>query len=696
MKSKEYLFRLQVFQQTISTLYTYPLRIYKNNCQKNFTDELEKNGDAIKLHKVLSPNQKYNANQLILHLKNYISNNPNVNSDKIFTILKPYSKNLSNYIWEIHSGNSLSFTHDIKEDERIKIYLMIYDLYTKKYIDQHFTKPYNGNCFIGMKNIFIKLNEEYTICIGRLFTKEEDINLIIKNVINNFNFNYMNIFELTKSAKKRRAVDNLYLDNSITNIRDAFDLFLKVIKQLPNNISKEEIENVSVFIYRIIRKKQLPANICTARLQLTFNNNLLTIKSNIDKNHQYDEYQQYYINRFETNKDLFRSEYTSRAKNYLNKKYSGLRHDNYEPIDELLKRICYRLNADGGCYIRYNISDQKLEAKSNFGKSNYIEGIENFIKAINNNKDEVEKSRVLKVIKNYFNNEYQHDINKLIIRNLDSKDLLQPIDNQPILSNIAIPITFRHKLLGVLLIDSFRKNNYTEDDINIILSLSDALSVQIFDQIVEKNLFKIIENVPNQAELTEENTLDDRFTNLVKSINKIFFSYGVAIWNYDGNEFTLSATTLKIPKNEQQKKIKKNTDNLIWEIFNDNRIKLYNIKNGSDGFNCCNPKKYDPRINCIEIYPIKGLDKNIVGALSIYNATKDDYRAIDEQSLKSVVKHIEIFFNIIKTFKDQKELVHKNALHDISSKLNMIKDKTSQLKNIILEDFKELNHQARH
>jgi putative methionine-R-sulfoxide reductase with GAF domain len=698
LQLKEYLFRLQVFQQTISTLYTYPLRLYKNDCYGNFVKELEDSGDALKLHTILSSNKSYSIDQLMEDIKLHIKNTPDKSQKEISDILEPYVEKLSSFMWETKASNSLTFTRDIKDNKRIRMFLMLYDLFKIEYIDTHFKEPYNCNCFIGMKNIFVKLTDEYTLCVGRLFTTDQRLNDIIKEMIQKYNFNNMNIFELTKIAKKRRIIDSKLLKTSIPTIKSSFDLFLNSISKLPDDISKEEIEKVSIFIYMITKHNLLESTIVTNRLKLTYKNKQLQISNNsVDKEFIDDNYQ-HCCNKFESYRDLFRSEYTSRAKNYLNKKYSGLMDDNYIPIVELLKRICNRLNADGGFFIRYNIADDKLEASAPYGDIEYQKGIKTLINSINTHQKKADKSRVLRIIKNYFDKEYKYDIDKLIFQNLERKEILQPVKDKPILSNIAIPVTFRHKLLGVLLIDSFRKDNFTDDDINIILSLSDALSVQIFDQIVEKNLFKIIENVPNQAELTNGQTLKIRFQNLATSINNIFFSYGVAIWshNSEDNTFTLESTTLPIPDDIKSQKIETNSNDIIWNIIKNNKVQTYNIKDDLSRFICYNPNEYDSRINCVEIHAIEDTQGHTIGALSIYNASKDDYKAIDEQSLKSVMKHLQIFFNIIKTFKEQKELVHKHALHEISSKLNMIKNKTRQLKNILFENFRDIDRHARH
>ncbi len=696
MDLKERNFRLQVFQQSLSTLYMYPLRLYKNSCYEVFLDVIGENLKTI--HQKLSPGELYEPQKAIEVLQKTIKENPKSIDKELFELFEPYGEELIEAIWETKPSNSLTFVRDIKDNKRLWIFLMIYDLFPRDFIDCKF-KFYARDCLIGMRQIFVKLNSDYTLCVGRLFTQKQDRDEVVKNLLENYDFDNLNIFELTKVSRKRKLYDEKILTSKIKNIKKAFEIFLQSISQLPDNIAKEEIEKVAIFIYMITKDSvQKDAYIQTSKLSLEYKSNKLTIKKNSTDQEKYTDKYRKCISKAENYKDFFRGEYTSRIKTSFTKKYSGLRHkDSFSPVEELLGRICSRLEADGGCYIKYNVSDEKLEFAAGDGDKAYKDGIELYIEMINNSEHDIEsKSRVLKVISNYFNNEYQYDIKKLILHNLEPNTILQPVIGKRILSNIAIPVTFRHKLLGILLIDSFREGNFTNDDINLILSISNALSVQIFDQIVEKNLFNIMESVPNQAELGDSRALKKRFEKLATYMNNIFFSYGVSIWEYDQqiSKFTLKSTTLPIEKSDFIETYKDSGDLLndllpIYDQANFKCVEELSISS-SRQFICFNPRDYDERINCVKIYPIVQ-EKRLIGAFSIYNRSKEDYRAIDEQSLKSVHDYLRIFFNIIATFRKQKELVHSHALHEISARLNMTNNKTIQLRDLLFNEFKELD-----
>ena len=165
------------------------------------------------------------------------------------------------------------------------------------------------------------------------------------------------------------------------------------------------------------------------------------------------------------------------------------------------------------------------------GDAQYEEGMENLVKEVNNPEMNIRDiSRVLNVVEKYQSSDGQYDIDKIILKNLHKDDMLQPVEGKAVLSNIALPITFKHKLLGVLLIDSFRVGNFTDNDINLILSITSALSVQIFDQIVHENLAAIMNNLPQKPTLDDE-AIQQHFEDLTTYINNIFFSYGIAIWD---------------------------------------------------------------------------------------------------------------------------------------------------------------------
>lgn len=700
MNKKENLFKLQVFQQTLSTLYMYPLRIYKNNCYEKFQQEMIHRSEIKRLHELLIPNRDFDFHALFDVLKRVIKQTPQTIplESEVYKILELCSEKLRELMWETQSSDSLIFTREIKSDRRLWIFLMIYELFSKEFINKNFETPYRHQCLIDMQILYIKLNDNYTLSIGRLFTEEQDNHEIVKNILKNYNFDNMNIFELITLSKKRRTFNMHRLQEKTLRIKNAFRLFDEVKSQLPFNIEKEELELISIFIYMLSNSNNLSEeNIQTKRFILNFSNNRLTVTPKSNETTVYSENFITTLLKFENNRDFFRGEYASRLKSTLTKRYSGLREDSYSAISELLKHICRRLNADGGCYIKYTLADEKLEMIAGYGDDTYLKGVSKFIGKINSNEKNIQKqSRVLKVIRNYHNPECQYSIDELILKNLKPTELLQPVHGKKLLSNIALPLTFQHKLLGILLIDSFREGSFTENDINLILSISSALSVQIFDQIVEENLSSIMKNLPQQANL-DDNSIQQHFEDLTTYINNIFFSYGIAIWNYNEvkSSFNLKTTTL----NELKDKpciICKESNDLIFDLLDKEckYVENFNVQESSR-LSSCNPKQYDNRINCIKIYPVSD-GEQLIGAFSVYNNSIDDYKSIDEQSLNSVTKHLAIFFNIMNTIKEQRALVQSEALHEINARFNMVDDKTRQLKELVTINFKELDHYSRY
>jgi hypothetical protein len=362
---------------------------------------------------------------------------------------------------------------------------MIYDLFPQQFIDDNFDTCYITKCLIDMKSIYIKLSDEYTLSIGRLFNENYDTHDIVKNVIKDYDFDDLNIFELINLSKKRkisfRNIDKIFLA-----IQKAFQLFLESRSQLPDDIHKDELEQIGLFICLVTQDND--KNNCTfytKSLVLEFmNNNLiitpnLTNKKNIEKVEEFEDI----LEVFERNRDYFRDEYVLRLKSTLTKKYTGLKnYDNFTPIEDLLKHITNRLNADGASFVKYNLADDKLTLEAINGDDEYEKGIARIVAQINDKEPHtLRKSRVLNIIENYYKDDNKYEVDKLVLKNLNSNRILQPVKGKDILSNIAIPLTLQHKLLGVLLIDSFRADSFTKDDINLIFSISNLLSVQIFD-----------------------------------------------------------------------------------------------------------------------------------------------------------------------------------------------------------------------
>ena len=132
MNKKESLFKLQVFQQTISTLYMYPLRIYKNNCYEKFQEAVINRNDIRRLHELLIPNRDFDFHELFDTLKLIIKHSPQsipLNSEA-YHILEGYSEKLREVMWETQSSDSLIFTREIKGDRRLWVFLMIYNLFS--------------------------------------------------------------------------------------------------------------------------------------------------------------------------------------------------------------------------------------------------------------------------------------------------------------------------------------------------------------------------------------------------------------------------------------------------------------------------------------------------------------------------------------------------------------------------------------
>jgi signal transduction histidine kinase len=696
---KENLFKLQVFQQTISTIYMYPLRIYNNDCCEKFQKEMLYQNDIRKLHQLLLPNQPFNPHHIIEILQKRVKEDPqSICSDsEIYKLLESHAERLKELMWETHASNSLTFTREIKSNRRLWLFLMIYDIYTKEFIDENFEEPFFTKCLIDMQSIYVRLNEKYTLSIGRIFVNKEEYKGVVENILRNYDFDNMNVFELTTLARKRMNFQLHRVEKETKYIKKAFQLFLESISILPNNLHKEELEKVFVFIYMVTKNDNiLDSSIKIKEFILSFKDEKLSIHPNVDAEFYSDEFLNIF-QKFENNRDFFRSEYASRLKSTLTKRYTGLKGDAFSAVKELLKHICSRVNADGGCYIKYTLSDKKLEMMATHGDLKYEKGMEKFVREINNpEKDIKNRSRVMNVIKRYQSSDGQYDIDKIILKNIHKDDMLQPVEGKAVLSNIALPITFKQKLLGVLLIDSFRVGNFTDNDINLILSITSALSVQIFDQIVQENLSAIMNNLPQKPTLDDE-TIQRHFQDLTTYMNNIFFSHGIAIWDYDKEEtiFKLKSTTLDI-ENIADCIIKEESNDLIFDLLkigNIDKVESYDVKE-SNRLSVCNPLQYDERLNCVKIYAITD-GEELIGAFSVYNQIEEDYKSIDEQSLKSVINHLAIFFNIMNTIKAQRALVQSQALHEISARFNMLDNKTKQLRELVNLNFKELEHYAR-
>jgi len=701
--TQENLFQLQVFQQTISTLYMYPLRIYKNNCYMDFKDKINSNHEMKKFCELLNLDDNSTFDEVMVQLKYIIKNNPSSvhEESELYKFLENYAQDMKNYLWETHPSNSLTFTRELKENRRLWIFLMIYDLFSLEFIEENFKEFYSTNCLIGMHTMYMKLNDVCSLAIGRFFVKNEPSRGIVENVIQNYDFDNLNVFELVNLSKRRRSLRIKEVKEKSLLIHKAFQLFLRIQLDLPPNLHKEELENVALFIF-MVTQNRFSSNVSlrTEKLLLDYKDGSVEVSLNSLPKEELEAFDRV-MEIFEINRDYFRDEYILRLQTTLSKKYTGLRNsDSFHPIEELLRHITSKLNADGASFVRYDLSSSELTLEAIDGEEAYKLGIERIVKEINNKEPHTRKrSRVLKVVDNYYSNLGDYDTDKLIVKNLHPNEMLQPISGRNMLSNIAIPLTLQHKLLGVLLIDSFRSDSFSKDDMNLIFSISNFLSVQIFDQIVENNLSSIMENLPEKAELNDE-SIDEYFQKLAKDINNIFFSYGVAIWNYsEENIFTLKSTTLAMGCS-QKITIDASSEELIADIpkkFQLNEFEYleeYDIKN-SNRLKSCNPMEYNRHIKCLRIYPIVRAGR-LIGAFSVYNNSKDDYKAIDVKSLSIVKKHLTIFFNTMDAMRAQRALTKTEALHEIHARFNMVENKIIQLKTLVHQDFKELDYYARY
>ncbi len=694
MLVRERLFRIQIFQYTLSTLYMYPIRLYKNDCYENFFNLLSQDEQTIKrLTTLLNTDKK----QIIPSIKKALKSDPLKYSEPIYDILNSYSEDLRSFMWFTRHSNSLAFTRELKSNKALWLHLMLYALFDKEYIEQNFNIPHIEECLVEMKSIYVKLDQEYTIVIGRLFEREQNTDKIIQNIINNFKINNIDIFEMTKLAQKRNFFEIAEVKEQTAIIKKAFKLFLDIVDELPPSIPKKHLEKIAIFTYMQTQKSENSYILELDNFSLSCKNNKLHINYNKkNKNAKESEalYKKYY-QKYLLHRSFSQNEFTSRLKSSLAKKYTTFNEDNeFTPIDEVIQRVCGSLNADGGCYIKYNLSRQTFKRAAKYGDKEYILGISKYITKINkNDKATLKKSRVLKIVNNYYNDKPNRSISDMIIFNYKENALLQPVPNKPIYSNIAIPITFKHKLLGILLIDSFRKNSFTKNDIQLVLSITNALSVQIYDNIVEKKLFAIIENIPNKTQLDDTKDMKNRLMRLTRYINSIFFSIGVEIWVYQHGQFKRVSSTLE---NELELIINENESALICELSKKDveEVSDEDLRSSKKLFHSKAYEK-DKRINAVKIYAIRD-ENNLIGAISIYNKRAEDYNTIDNTSLKSVKNHLKIYFSTIRTFEKQRELIHSNALHDISQNLNMIYEKCIQLTTLLNDNFRDIDKYTRY
>ncbi len=690
----ERLFRIQIFQYTLSTLYMYPLRIYKNDCYENFFNALSEDSETIKkLTTLLNTNRQ----QIIPSIKEALKSDPLRYSQPICDILNSYSAKLRSFMWFTRHSNSLAFTRELKSNKALWLHLMLYALFDKRYIEKNFDKPKIEECLAEMKSIYIKLDRNYTIVIGRLFEKKQNIDEIIQNIIDRFKINNIDIFEMTKLAHKRNFFEIEEVKRESVVIKNAFKLFLDIVDDLPPSIPKKHLEKIAIFIYMQTYKESCEYVLNLDNYSIVYKDNKLRIdfnKKHPNTKSSQELYKKYY-QKYLLHRSFSQNEFTSRLKSSLAKKYTAFNEGNeFTPIDEVIQRVCGSLNADGGCYIKYNLSKQTFKRAAKYGDKEYILGISKYITKINQkDKATLKKSRVLKIVNNYYSDKPNRSISDMIIFNYKENALLQPVPNKPIYSNIAIPVTFKHKLLGILLIDSFRKNSFTKNDIQLVLSITNALSVQIYDNIVEKKLFAIIENIPNKTQLDDNKDMKNRLTKLTRYINSIFFSIGVEIWIYQNGQFKRVSSTLE---KDFDLIINENESALICELSKRDidEISDEDLRSSKKLFHSKAYEK-DKRINAVKIYAIRD-ENNLIGAISIYNKKSEDYNTIDSTSLKSVKNHLKIYFSTIKTFKKQRELIHSNALHDINQNLNMIYEKCLQLTKLLNDNFKDIDEYTRY
>ena len=101
-RDEEEQFKLQVFQQTISTLYMYPLRIYNNNCYKKFEEIISIN-ELKEINSELGlDSADISFKKTLNKLKQIIKHTPSKISieSKTYQILEKYENKIRGIIWK--------------------------------------------------------------------------------------------------------------------------------------------------------------------------------------------------------------------------------------------------------------------------------------------------------------------------------------------------------------------------------------------------------------------------------------------------------------------------------------------------------------------------------------------------------------------------------------------------------------------
>jgi len=356
MNGKEQLFQLQVFQQTISTFYMYPLRVYKNDCYDRFVQHLNNKELFPILAKALDLNPTTSPSEILEFLRNTIKEEPSkiFSNEKLYQILEDESNYLRKFMWETQASNSLVFTREIKSHKPLWMFLMIYDLVSSSFIEENFSDVHATQCLLNMQIFYVKLNHAYSLSIGRFLPESDEDQLeIVKNILENYGFEGMNVFELMTLVKKRKTFETELLAGKIKYIQKAFKLFFEVQEKLIEGLPKDELVLIFLFICMATdNREREEIFLQTKNYCLRFKNDEVTIEQNIANESQSQNFKKRLLY-FQNNADFFRTEYASRLMNSLAKRYSGFQDNNYSIVDDLLQHICRRVNAE--CRVLYQI-----------------------------------------------------------------------------------------------------------------------------------------------------------------------------------------------------------------------------------------------------------------------------------------------------------------------------------------------------
>ncbi len=156
-------FELQIFQNALSSICMYPIRLYKNSCYDNVRQMLSGDGEAMAKLRALSGAKRYD--EVISALQTLLKKDPRSYYPPLCEILEPYSEALRTFMWETKPSNSLVFTREIKSNKTLWMMLMFYDLIPGEFIEKAFATPYLRRCLIDMNTVCVRLDARYSVVI---------------------------------------------------------------------------------------------------------------------------------------------------------------------------------------------------------------------------------------------------------------------------------------------------------------------------------------------------------------------------------------------------------------------------------------------------------------------------------------------------------------------------------------------------